>query len=65
MLIHRLGLLGEDKKTLKQVDEIFGITSEPIRQCYNKAIRKLRQPVRKKLVDKISNPRLRKAIFDS
>lgn len=63
VLIYRIGLFGEEKKTLKQVGEIFGITGEPVRQCYNKAIRKLRHPSKKKMLDKVSNPKLKKEIF--
>jgi RNA polymerase primary sigma factor len=63
IIIHRIGLFGVEKKTLKEIGKIFNITSEPIRQGFNKAIRKLRHPSRKKLMQSITNVRLKKHVY--
>ncbi len=63
VLIHRLGLLGEEEKTFREIGEMFDITSEPCRQNYNKAIRKLRHPSRKKMMQSITSIKLKKAIY--
>jgi RNA polymerase primary sigma factor len=50
ILTLRFGLDGEEKHTLKELGEIFGITRERIRQIQKGALRKLRHPVvRRKL----------------
>jgi len=50
ILTLRFGLDGEEKHTLKELGEIFGITRERIRQIQKGALRKLRHPlIRRKL----------------
>lgn len=44
----RFGLYGEEPKTLEEIGKIFGVTRERIRQIESKAIRKLRNPAKKK-----------------
>ena len=61
-VIHRIGLLGEKKKTYIQMEKIFKVTRERIRQIYAKAIRKCRHPSKKKYVDLITHKELRKEI---
>ena len=48
VLYMRFGLDGEKVKTLEEVGSIFGVTRERVRQIETKAIRKLRQPSRRK-----------------
>lgn len=55
---HRLGLLGEKKKTLAAIGKIFGVTRERIGQIYVKGMRKLRHPSRRLLLDKITHKEL-------
>lgn len=45
-----LSLYFEEEKTLKEAGKEFGVTQERIRQIIAKAIRKLRNPVRAKLI---------------
>ena len=42
----RYGLGGTHPKTLDEIGKIFGVTKERIRQIENKALRKLRNPIR-------------------
>ncbi len=63
VLVHRFGLFGEKKKTLKAIGLLFKVTSEPIRQIESKAIRKLRHPSRRNLVDKIIHKELKRMII--
>ena len=44
----RFGLYGEEPKSLEEIGKIFGVTRERIRQIESKAIRKLRNPAKKK-----------------
>lgn len=46
----RYGLLGEQPKTLEETGIIFNLTKERIRQIEIKALRKLRNPIRAKLL---------------
>jgi hypothetical protein len=62
-IIHRLGLFGEKKKTYEKLGNVFGVAGEQARRIYARAIRKCRHPERKELVDKITQPDLRKEIF--
>lgn len=62
ILVHRLGLLGEKKKTLDAIGKMIGITRERARLIYAKAIRKLRHPARQPIVEKITHAALRKEI---
>jgi DNA-directed RNA polymerase specialized sigma subunit len=63
VLIHRFGLFGEKVKTLREIAKLFKLASgESIRTIEAKALRKCRHPERKKYVDKITHPELRKAI---
>lgn len=47
----RLGLDGEDEHTLEEVGEVFGLTRDRIHQIEAKAIRKLRHPSRRHMVE--------------
>ena len=46
----RFGLNGQSPKTLEEVGKIFGVTRERIRQIEAKALRKLRHPSRRKML---------------
>lgn len=61
-IIHRIGLFGEKKKTYIEMEKIFKVTRERIRQIYCKALRKCCHPSKKKYVDLISHKELRKEI---
>lgn len=45
-----LELYFEEEKTLKEIGKEFGVTQERIRQIVSKAIRKMRNPIRVKLI---------------
>lgn len=63
-LVHRYGLFGEKKKTYVAVGkELHGISNERARQIIMKALRKLRHPKRKSLVNMLTNKELRKDIL--
>ncbi len=62
-IIHRFGLFGQKKKTYDEIGAIFGTTSESVRQTLSKALRKLRHPNRKKLMEKVTHSALRKEVF--
>jgi len=62
IIVHRLGLLGQKKKTLKGIGEIVGVDKERVRQIYLRGMKKLRHPTRKHLVSNITHVSLRKAI---
>jgi hypothetical protein len=62
VVIHRIGLLGEKKKTYDAIGKLFGITRERGRQIYCKALRKCRHPTRAYLADNITHKELRKEI---
>jgi len=52
VLIHRLGLLGNPKvKTFVLLGKIFSISQKRISQIYKKALRKLRHPSRRSMVE--------------
>ena len=63
-IIYRYGLDGNEKHTLKETGEIFGVVCERIRQMISKAIKKLRHPVRSRYIMGIeaSLPKARKEI---
>lgn len=63
IICHRLGLLGENKKTLVEISKIFKVSSEKCRQIYLIGLRKLRHPCRKELLSKVKNKILRKEIL--
>lgn len=64
ILIHRIGLFGEEKKTFKEIGKIFKLTSgESMRLGFNRAIRKLRHPSRKKLMQSITHVILKKHVY--
>lgn len=50
ILKYRFGLNNEEPKTLEEVGKIYGISGERIRQLEMRALRKLRHPARKKLL---------------
>lgn len=52
ILKYRFGLNG-NSKTLEEVGEIFGLTKERIRQIENKALEKLRNPIRFKMLQEV------------
>lgn len=62
-LIHRLGLMGEKKTTLKELGKVLNVQQERARQIYRKAILKCRHPTRHQLVKAITNLRLQKEVF--
>ncbi len=43
ILIHRFGLKSEDKHTLKEMGEHFGISAETVRQIENRSLKKLEE----------------------
>lgn len=47
VLVYRFGLLGQEKKTLRDIGNVLKVTPERIRQREAKALRKLRHPSRK------------------
>jgi len=64
VLIHRFGLLGEKKKTLRIIAKLFGLSSgENIRHIEAKALRKLRHPTRVEKVRLLTDCELKKAIL--
>lgn len=60
VLIHRLGLLGEKRKTLEAIGKIIEISRERVRMIEAKALRKLRHPSRKEMLSKITHKELLK-----
>jgi RNA polymerase primary sigma factor len=46
----RFGLNNQEPQTLEQIGQSYGVTRERIRQLENKALRKLRNPVRTRLL---------------
>lgn len=48
IIIERYGLNGKKEKTLEEVGRMYGLTRERIRQIENKALKKLRNPIRSK-----------------
>ena len=47
---HRYGLIDEEPKTLEEIGRIYGVTKERIRQIEAKALRKLRNPLRARML---------------
>ncbi len=64
ILIHRIGLFGQKSNTYKDLGKMFNVTAERASQIYKKAIRRLRAPGLKPLVDKIKDTSLRAAILN-
>lgn len=62
VISHRLGLLGEKKKTWDAIGKVIEVTRERTRQIYSKGIRQLRHPQRSHLVDNITHINLMKEI---
>ena len=63
VLMSRYGLLGEKRKTLESTGKMLGISRERIRAIQHKALVKCRHPSRRKLVERVTNLELRKAIL--
>lgn len=63
VVIHRLGLLGEKEKTFVSIGKSLGVGRERVSQIYKKAIRKLRHPCRKQLLENVTNSALRYEIL--
>lgn len=63
ILIHRYGLFGESAKTLKKVGEAVRLSPERVRQIEARALRLMRHPSRKNLVDSLDHVKLKKAIM--
>lgn len=51
----RFGFIDGKQKTLEEVGEYFNVTRERIRQIESKSIRKLKHPVRRKMIENILN----------
>jgi hypothetical protein len=62
VVVHRLGLLGEKKKTLDALGKIIGVGRERVRQIYAKSMRKLRHPKNADMAKNITHVELRKEI---
>ncbi len=62
ILIHRYGLFGIKQKTLAETGKELGFNQEVVRQVQSKALRKLRFPSRKDLVQKLTHKKLKKDI---
>lgn len=62
-IIHRLGLLGEEKKSYTKIGKIFGISLERSRQIYLKACVKLRHVSRRDLVKKTNHKEIMNVVF--
>jgi DNA-directed RNA polymerase sigma subunit (sigma70/sigma32) len=63
VLVHRFGLFGERKKTLKQTALLFNLKcGGSIRRIEMKAIRKLAHPSRYKYIEDITHVELKKSI---
>jgi len=62
VMIHRYGLFGEEKKTLRATGKVFDVTGERIREIQQKALRKCRHSSRKALVEDITHLELIKDI---
>lgn len=63
VLKYRFGLLGENKKTLKETGKIIGVQAERVRQIQAKCIRKLNHTRRIELVRQLKNCPLKEAVI--
>ena len=58
IIVKRFGLEGESEHTLEEVGQSIGVTRERIRQIENKALRRLRHPVRSRLLKPFAGVRI-------
>jgi RNA polymerase primary sigma factor len=58
VIVKRFGLDGTDDQTLEEIGQGMGVTRERVRQIEAKALRKLRHPVRRRILEPFLEPGL-------